>query len=91
MTRRASGAGTWLAWRWDIVWLGRLAGAFVIASAVGLAIWMTVTSEDASGPFDQRFFRFWYMFVTIGWGGVPIILLAELANRLTGHRPPDGG
>ena len=31
------------------------------------------------------------IFVTIGWGGVPIILLAELVNRLTGHRPPDGG
>ena len=89
MTQRASGTGMRLTWRWDIVWLGRLAGAFVIASAVGLAIWSFVRASDAS--LDDRIMGLWYTFVGISWGGVAIILLAELVDRLTGRTPPDAG
>jgi len=90
MRQRASGAGMRLTWRWDIVGLGRLAGAFVIASGLGLAIWSALQFEGV-GAFGDRFFRGWYMFVSIAWGGAAIILLAELVNRLAGLAPHDGG
>jgi hypothetical protein len=89
MTQRAPGAGMRLTWRWDVVWLGRLAGAFVIASAVGLAIWVFIQSGEYASM-DDRVLSLWHMFVSIAWGGVAIILLAELVNRLTDHGP-DGG
>jgi hypothetical protein len=90
MTRRDAGRS--LTWRWDIVGLGRLAGAFVIASALGLAIWNAVSSPyDFSPPLDLRFYLLWSTFVSIAWAGVAIILLAELVDRLTKTRPSDAG
>jgi len=88
MRQRASGAGMRLTWRWDIVGLGRLAGAFVIASAVGLAIWVFVQSGEYAS-LDDRLLSLWHMFVSIAWGGAAIILLAELVNRLAGRTPRD--
>jgi len=92
MTRRDAGAGMGLTWRWDIVGLGRLAGAFVIASALGLGIWNAVGSPfDHSPSLDIRLWNLWASFVNLAWGGVAIILLAELVDRLLGRAPPDAG
>ena len=86
MTQRASGAAIRLTWRWDIVWLGRLAGAFVIASALAPAIWDAVGIYDAySAPLKLRLFDLWYTFVNVAWGGAAIIVLAELVNLLSGR------
>jgi hypothetical protein len=91
MTQGAPGAGMRLTWRWDIVWLGRFAGAFVIASGLGLAIWSAAGFGNYdSDPLDYRIWRFWYMFVSIAWGGVAIILVAELVKRLAGWPAGNG-
>jgi hypothetical protein len=90
MTQRASGTGMRLTWRWDIVGLGRFAGAFVLASAVGLAIWVFVQYGDYAS-LDHRILSLWQVFVSIAWGGVAIILLAELVDRLTDHGPRERG
>ena len=65
---------------WDVVKLGRLAGAFVLASALTLAAW-----EVAMFPGDElsiKIYAFWRTLVQVGSFGVIIILLAELAGRL---------
>jgi hypothetical protein len=78
--------GRRLSWRWDMVGLGRLAGAAVVASGLGLAIWSVVGFGNYdSDPLDYKIWRFWYMFVSIAWGGVAIILLAELVDRVVGR------
>ncbi len=91
MTRTASSVGKRLIWQWGIVGLGRLAGGFVLASAVGLSIWIFVQMGGYDASLDDRIMTLWHQFVSIAWGGVAIILLAELVNRLTGRRPPDAG
>ena len=91
MTRRDARAGVRLTWRWDIVGLGRLAGAFVIASALGLGIWNAADMGNYSPPVDLRLKELWWTFVDIAWGGVAIVLLAELVDRLPGRAPPDAG
>ena len=65
---------------WDVVRLARWAGVAVLASAVGLAIWTVVDSPDHF-PGNVRFA--WQILVHVGWGGVVIILLAELIDRVT--------
>ena len=95
MTQTTPSSGLRLTWRWDIVWLGRLAGAFVIASALGLGIWSAVGFDTyyEGTPFRFRVYDFWRTFVGIGWSGVAIILLAELVDRVpratrANTRPP---
>jgi hypothetical protein len=70
---------------WNVVVLARWAGVAVLASAVGLAIWTWV---DFPGELLEGGDRFrarlaWQTLVQLGWGGVVIILLAELVDRLT--------
>ena len=77
--------GERLPWRWDIALLGGLAGVSVIISAMALAIWDAVgIYDDYDAPLKVRLFTLWYMFVSIAWGGVAVILLAELLNKLGG-------
>jgi hypothetical protein len=84
MTWRGAGAGLGLGPPWDIVLLGRLAGVAVIASGVALAIWNAVGVYGGYGgysdPLKVRVFTAWMTFVSIAWGGVAIILLAELLD-----------
>jgi hypothetical protein len=69
----------------------------VIASAVALAVWDAVGVYGGySAPLKLRLFELWFRFVTIAWGGVALILLAELLDsfsnrssreaRKSGHR-----
>jgi len=82
MTRRGAGARLGLGPPWDIVRLGRLAGVAVIASGVALAVWEAVgVYSGYSAPLKVRLFELWFRFVSIAWGGVAIILLAELLDR----------
>ena len=66
---------------WDVVRLARWAGVAVLASAVGLAIWTVMDSPYVPPGGNVRFA--WQVLVQVGWGGVVIILLAELIDRVT--------
>ncbi len=73
-------------WHLDVVALGRVAGVLVLLSALGLAIWFAVDTGFPSDfmSFRMRMQRFWSTLVGVGWGGVALILLAEIADRLRG-------
>jgi hypothetical protein len=66
---------------WNIVMLGRWAGVFVLLSSVALAIWDILISLDPPDLHLQVRIFLWTL-VQIGGGGVIIILLAELVDRL---------
>ena len=61
--------------------LGRWAGVFVLLSSVALAIWDILISLDPPDLHLQVRIFLWTL-VQIGGGGVIIILLAELVDRL---------
>lgn len=78
--------GAFAEWHVDVVTLGRLAGVLVLLSALGLAIWFAVDTGFPGDVFSFRFRmqRFWSTLVGMGWGGVALILLAEIADRQGG-------
>jgi hypothetical protein len=77
---------------WDVVTMGRLAGAIVIVSALGLAIWdMALFQRE---ELQYRIYAYWRTIIQIGAPGVIIILLAELVGRVTEYdeyKDEDGG
>ena len=74
----------------DVARFGRWVGIFVLISARALAVWEVADSVGPT-PLSLLVRLFWLRLVGIGSWGVIIILLAELADRLTGYDYVDEG
>ena len=76
--------------KWDVIQLGRIAGALIVVVGIVLAGWGALDSQegfDRAGDDIARLFL--ANVLNYAFSGFLVILLAELADRMGWRRPPE--